>query len=201
MKNSSKKLTKKIISGKFKGKVLHLPSKTTTRSSKSIVLESFFNTLQFNIVDATFVEVFSGSGSIGLEALSRGAKEIIFMEKDKNALKTLKANIALTDPHRCSVFSGDSFVNIKEVVAKLKKKNESAYFYIDPPFSIREGMEDIYEKMMTLISSLDESIVELIIIEHMTGLEIPQKLGIFSVKKTKKFGNTSLTYLHSEDNY
>ena len=199
MKNNTKKLTKKIISGKFKGKVLQLPSKTTTRSSKSIVLESFFNTLQFDIVDATFVEVFSGSGSIGLEALSRGAKEIIFMEKDKNALKTLKANIALTDPSSCSVFAGDSFVNIKEVTAKLKKKNESAYFYIDPPFSIREGMGDIYDKMMSLISSLDENIVELIIIEHMTGLEIPQTIGIFRVKKTKKFGNTSLTYLDCED--
>ena len=90
MKNNSKTLSKKIISGKFKGKVLKLPSKTTTRSSKSIVLESFFNTLQFDIVGATFVEVFSGSGSIGLEALSRGAEEIIFMEKDREALKVLK---------------------------------------------------------------------------------------------------------------
>ena len=76
MRNSekSKPITKKIISGKFKNKVLKLPSKTTTRSSKAIVLESFFNTIQFDIIDATFVEVFSGSGSIGLEALSRGAK-------------------------------------------------------------------------------------------------------------------------------
>ena len=67
MKN--KKFVKKIIAGKYKGKTLHLPSKATTRSSKSIVLESFFNTLQFDIVESVFVEVFSGSGSIGLEAL------------------------------------------------------------------------------------------------------------------------------------
>jgi len=67
----SKPFTKKIVAGKFKNKVIKLPSKTTTRSSKSIVLESFFNTLQFDIIDANFVEVFSGSGSVGLEALSR----------------------------------------------------------------------------------------------------------------------------------
>ena len=198
MKNNSKKLTKKIISGKFKGKTLTLPSKVTTRSSKSIVLESFFNTLQFDIVDATFVEVFSGSGSIGLEALSRGASEIIFMEKDRDALRTLKANISLTDPSACEVFSGDSFENIKRVVKTLKKKNEEAYFYIDPPFSIREGMEDIYDKMMNLISSLPEEVVKLIIIEHMTGLEIPETLGAFTIKKSKKFGNTTLTYLNAE---
>ena len=195
MKNNSKILTKKIIAGKFKGKTLKLPSKTTTRSSKAIVLESFFNTLQFDIVDATFVEVFSGSGSIGLEALSRGAGEIIFMEKDRDALKTLKSNIALTNPSACSVFGGDSFSNINAVIAQLKKQNKSAYFYVDPPFSIREGMEDIYEKTMQLIAQLPSQIVELIIIEHMTGLEIPPTLGCFSIKKTKKFGNTSLTYL------
>lgn len=191
----SKAITKKIIMGKFKGKTLKLPSMETTRSSKSIVLESFFNTVQFDIIDATFVEVFSGSGSIGLEALSRGAASILFMEHDRDALKVLKENISLTDPSACRVFSGDSFSNITEVVKTLKKKNEDAYFYIDPPFSIREGMEDIYEKMMKLIASLPSDVVKLIIIEHMTGLEIPCSIGPFEVTKSKKFGNTSLTYL------
>ena len=195
MKNNQKSLSKKIISGKFKGKVLKLPSKVTTRSSKAIVLESFFNTLQFDIVDSTFVEVFSGSGSIGLEALSRGAKEIIFMEKDRDALKTLKANIALTDPLSCRVYGGDSFSNIKEVIGLLKKSKQEAYFYVDPPFSIREGMEDIYDKTMNLIASLPSDLVKMIIVEHMTGLDIPQKLGVFEVNKSKKFGNTTLTYL------
>ncbi len=199
MKNNSKKLTKKIIAGKYRGKTLQLPSKTTTRSSKAIVLESFFNTLQFDIIDATFVELFSGSGSIGLEALSRGAKQIYFMEQDREALKVLKQNIALTEPAACEVFAGNSFENITQVLARLKKTKEKAYFYIDPPFSIREGMEDIYDKTMALIASLPVESVRMIIIEHMTGLEIPQKLGAYRIKKSKKFGNTSLSYLVSEE--
>jgi 16S rRNA (guanine(966)-N(2))-methyltransferase RsmD len=190
MKN--KLFIKKIVSGKYKGVTLNLPSKTTTRSSKSIVLESFFNTIQFDIIDANFVEVFSGSGSIGLESLSRGAKNIKFMEKDKDALKVLKSNIAKTDSSACEVFSGNSFINIKNVLKSLN--DESAYFYIDPPFSIREGMEDIYDNTMELIANLPRKNVTLIIIEHMTGLEIPQKLGIYNLKKSKKFGNTTLTY-------
>ena len=193
----TKPFTKKIIAGKYKNKVLKLPSKTTTRSSKAIVLESFFNTLQFDIIDSTFIEVFSGSGSIGLEALSRGAGKILFMEKDKEALQILKQNINQTNPSACRVFAGDSFSNIDAVVKSLK--DEEAYFYIDPPFSIREGMEDIYDKTMNLIAKLPQKNVKLIIIEHMTGLEIPQKLGSFTIKKSKKFGNTSLTYLHNED--
>jgi len=193
----SKSITKKIVMGKFKGKILKLPSMDTTRSSKSIVLESFFNTIQFDIIDATFVEVFSGSGSIGLEALSRGAFRIMFMEKDREALKVLKQNISQTDPSACQVFAGDSFSNITAVIKELKRKNEEAYFYIDPPFSIREGMEDIYEKMLKMISSLPPQIVKLIIIEHMTGLEIPTEIGAFKVKKSKKFGNTTLSYFTS----
>lgn len=197
MKNSDKNkpLTKKIISGKFKNKVLKLPSKTTTRSSKAIVLESFFNTIQFDIIDATFVEVFSGSGSIGLEALSRGANNILFMEKDRDAIKVLKENISNTDPSACEVFSGDSFANIQTVIKTLKRNNQSAYFYVDPPFSFREGMEDIYDNMIKMIASIPPELTELIIIEHMTGLEIPETIGSFTKKKSKKFGNTSLTYL------
>ncbi|QOP40785.1 16S rRNA (guanine(966)-N(2))-methyltransferase RsmD [Sulfurimonas marina] len=193
MKNS--KLTKKIIAGKYKGKVLELPSKTTTRSSKAIVLESFFNTLQFDVIDSNFVEVFSGSGSIGLEALSRGAKKIYFMEKDRDALKVLKKNISQTDPGRCEVLGGNSFENINAVVSSLKKMGEDAYIYIDPPFSYREGMEDIYDNTMKLIENLPSEVVKMIIIEHMSALEIPQKIGIYEMKKTKKFGKTSLTYL------
>ncbi|QOP44072.1 16S rRNA (guanine(966)-N(2))-methyltransferase RsmD [Sulfurimonas sediminis] len=191
----SKQLSKKIIAGKYKGKKLLLPSKVTTRSSKSIVLESFFNTLQFEIIDANFVEVFSGSGSIGLEALSRGAKKIYFMEKDKEALKTLQKNISQTDPSACEVFAGDSFENIQSVLSRLKKSNEDAFFYVDPPFSIREGMEEIYEKTMQLIEKLPALHVKMIIVEHMSGLKIPEFLGIYKVKKSKKFGNTTLTYL------
>jgi 16S rRNA G966 N2-methylase RsmD len=60
-------------------------------------------------------------------------------------------------------------------------------------------MEDIYDKTMQLIASLPLEVVEMIIIEHMSGLEIPEKLGKFSIKKSKKFGNTTLTYLQSQN--
>ncbi len=196
MKN--KEITKKIISGKFKNKILKLPSKNTTRTSKSIVLESFFNTLQFDIVDATFIELFSGSGSIGLEALSRGAKNVMFMEKDIEVLKILKANIEQTDPNACEIFAGDSFINIESVIKILNKKDESAYFYIDPPFNIREGMENIYNKTIQMIASLPQERVELIIVEHASSLKLENKIGPYNIKKSKKFGNTTLTYLQSD---
>lgn len=195
----SKTLTKKIVTGKFRGKTLKLPSKETTRSSKAIVLESFFNTIQFEIIDATFVEVFSGSGSIGLEALSRGAQKILFMERDKDALKILRENIAQTDPMACEIVSGDSFGNMPSVTAKLKRENRQAFFYVDPPFSIREGMEDIYDKMIAMVATIPKELARAIIMEHMTTLVLPETIGAFTKTKSKKFGNTSLTYYKHEE--
>lgn len=199
MKNNN--MTKKIISGKFKGKTLKIPSKDTTRSSKTIVLESFFNTIQFEIIDSVFVELFSGSGSIGLEALSRGAKKVIFLERDSDAIKILKENISQTDPSCCEVVSGDTFSNIKSVLSSLKSENRNIYFFIDPPFSYREGMEEIYDKMIKLISELPEELVKMIIIEHMSALKLYEKIGDFERIKSKKFGKTTLSYYGEDDEY
>ncbi len=189
-----KEFRKKIIAGTFKGKMIELPSKMTTRSSKTIVLESLFNTLQFDIVDATFVEVFSGSGSVGLEALSRGAAHLLFMEQDNEALRVLHRNIERTDPTRCEVFRGDSFTNIVQVIARLRQCKEQAYFYIDPPFSYREGMETIYEKMLTLIATLPPQQTRMIIVEHMSTLSLESTIGSYTKQKSKRFGKSSLSY-------
>ena len=88
---------------------------------------------------------------------------------------------------------------IKQIVAKLKREKEQAYFYIDPPFSFREGFEDIYDKMIDLIASLEPEVVKLVAIEHMSGLELPETIGPYYRKtKSKKFGKTSLTYYEME---
>jgi 16S rRNA G966 N2-methylase RsmD len=119
------------------------------------------------------------------------------MEKDSNAQKILKSNIALMDPSKCEVLFGDSFLNIATIVKYLQKTDTRAYFYIDPPFSIREGMEDIYDKMILMIKSLPNEIVKMIIIEHMSQLKLPKEIGNFSLKKSKKFGKTTLSYFQN----
>lgn len=193
MKNDAS-LTKKIVAGKYKGKTLKLPSKETTRSSKMIVVESFFNTIQFDVIDSIVVEVFSGSGSIGLEALSRGAKRVIFMERDRDAIRALRSNIAQTDPSACEVVEGDSFSTIIQVKKRLESLGESAFIYVDPPFAYREGMEEIYDKTLALIASLPLHQTKLVIIEHMSTLELPETIGEYNRLKSKRFGKTSLTY-------
>lgn len=183
-----------IIGGKFRGKKLALPPVATTRSSKSRLKESYFNTLQFDIVDAKFVEMFAGSGSVGLEALSRGASCVYFCEKNKTALQTLKKNIAITQPQNCVVYAGDSFENIQKIVTQLQQEKSSAYFYIDPPFDIREGMEDIYQKVLQTVQNLPKEVVKMITIEHSSSVGFDTLIGEYELLKSKKFGKTTLSY-------
>jgi len=183
-----------IISGTYKGKKINLPSLQTTRSSKTVVKESYFNTIQFEVIDCNFVEVFAGSGSVGLEALSRGAKHAFFMEKDSAAFKTLSQNIKSLGVDNATAILGNSFETISQVIKALSRSNEKAFFYVDPPFSFREGMEEVYNKTFDTLTAIPAEMIEMITIEHMTGLELPENIGALKLKKSKKFGKTTLTH-------
>ena len=183
-----------MIGGEFKGKKILIPDLATTRSSKSILRESLFNTLQFDIIDAHFVEVFAGSGSVGLEALSRGARHGYFLEKNRDVYDVLQANIRHLAPDRSTAIPGDSFAQFSPLLARLTAEKVPTYFYFDPPFSIREGMEDIYEKTLSLIEQIDPALCKKVIVEHMTKLELPESIGKLQREKKKRFGKSTLSY-------
>jgi len=193
-KEKIKIFTTTITAGKYKGKKIEIPDIFTTRSSKGILKESLFNTLQFDIIDKNFVEVFSGSGSIGLEALSRGAGQCYFMEYNKTAFHCLEGNVKRIDASRSHLFYGDSFEKFPLVYEMVKKSKEKTYFYFDPPFSTRDGMDDVYVKTLALIKGLDADVTEMVIVEHMTNLDMPDTIGALELMKRKKFGRSTMTY-------
>ena len=180
-----------INSGKYKGKKLLLPSLSTTRSTKSIIKESFFNTVQFEIIGKNFIEVFAGSGSMGLEALSRGAKKIYFIEKDKSAYNILLENIKSLNTNECRAINGDSFTEFSNVLNLIEGKS---YFYFDPPFHIRDGMDEIYEKTFELIEKIPKEICEMIAVEHISIIKMPENISGYKLKKSRKFGKTTISY-------
>lgn len=189
-----KKIFTTIIGGKYKGKKITLPTQDSTRSTKSIVKESYFNTVQFEIVNMPFFEVFGGSGSMGLEAVSRGADRAYFIEIDYKAYKVLNENCETIDSNSCSAYKGDSFSIYPDVIKKFQKENSKAFIYLDPPFDIRENMADIYDKTVQLVKNTPKEVVELLTIEHISDKVFPDELGEFRLKKVKKFGKTTLSY-------
>ena len=187
-----KKATLKVIGGVFKGRNLQMAPLEITRSSKAILKESLFNTLNYDVVGANFVEFFAGSGSVGIEALSRGAKSAIFFEQNRESYEVLKSNIQkVCKDCDCQVIFGDTFENYKETLKGIK---DFSIGYFDPPFDMREGMGGIYEKCFKVVKSLDSNVFGIVVLEHISSLKIPQKLGDFECVKTRKFGKSTLSY-------
>jgi len=184
----------KVISGKYKGKNISLPQTKTTRPTKQIVRESFINTVKEELRDSNFVEVFAGSGSVGIEASSNGASFVYFIEKDLNAISILKKNILNINLDNTKIISGNSFEKIQDIIDELKKKKKKAIFYLDPPFNIRQNQENIYQKTLFLINALPQEIVKLITIEHLSSFNFDTQIGIYKKIKLKKFGKTTLSY-------
>lgn len=188
MKDNS--LHVKISAGIHRGKKLLLPPLVSTRSTKSILKGSFFDSFQREIHGVDFVEMFGGSGSMGLEALSRGAKHAYFIEKDSKAYEVLKINCKNIDANATTAIRGDAFMVLHDVLESI---DNSTVLYMDPPFSIRKGMDEIYNKTIQAIEMLKNDNILLVAIEHMSNLDLPKEIGRFTCKKSKRFGKSSLS--------
>ncbi len=189
MKN--KNITTKVIGGKFKGIKLDLPSLSTTRSTKSILKESLFNSIAQDVVGKNFVEVFGGSGSVMIEAISRGAKHGYAIELDSGAYKILVKNCQKTDEKKFTCKNEDTFLSLPNLVSNL---HQDTIFYFDPPFFYRQNMEDIYNKCFDLVKKLDKTYIYLVVFEHVSSLKMPQNICELTCIKSKKFGKSSLSY-------
>ena len=177
----------RIISGKARGTKLYTLEGETTRPTLDRVKESLFNIIQEKIVGSSFLDVFSGSGAIGLEAASRGAKEVILCEKDKNAIKVIKKNIEKT--HLEVTLYETSY---EKMLEKLDKKLD--IIYIDPPYKTNL----VYETVNKLINLNLLKIDSLIIVETDEEERVEQalkKLNVNIVKK-RKYGRVHLIFLN-----
>ncbi|MBT0741545.1 RsmD family RNA methyltransferase [Campylobacter lari] len=193
-KTNSKKQTQKIYttieSGIYKGKKILLPSLDTTRSTKSIVKSCVFNVLRFSLQDKVFIEAFGGSALMALEARSNGCLKSYVIEKDKKAYEIALKNTSSIDQNTIC-FNDDTFKKTPQIIQNSK---EDVILYLDPPFDIREGFFDIYEKTLKLIENIKNSNVKIIIIEHHSTFKTPTKIQHYQKTKEKKFGSTTLSF-------
>ena len=145
----------RIISGTNKGKKLYLPDSKFTRPLRDMVKESIFNLLthsnqiKIDIDSANILDLFAGSGSFGLECLSRGANNVYFFEKQQIVIKTLKKNInLLTHKDNYKIYEEDV---IDFCLSEKKIDRKFNIIFIDPPFKetrINDVIEKILEKKM-----------------------------------------------------
>ena len=174
----------KVIAGKYKNRNINFLSNEKTRPTASVVREALFSKIQFGLEGATFLDLFAGSGSVGIEALSRGAKKVVFVEKDRRNFEIIKSNL-----ENCKIDKENYELIFSDYISALGRMVEKFDFvYLDPPYK-----SEYYARAMALLLENDLLNDDAIIIcEHESKSEIVAES--YETLAQKRYGIKMLTY-------
>lgn len=178
----------RIIAGEAKGKRLECRKGTETRPTQDSIKESLFSIIAPYITDARFLDLFSGTGNIALEALSRGAKRAVMIEKDQEALKYIIKNINNLGYENKSRAYKNETLRAVEILGRKGEKFD--IIFMDPPYK-----DEVCERVMRAISKaglLAEN--GLIICEHHMYEDMSEKVGEFKKTDERKYGKKVVTF-------
>ena len=185
----------RVISGSARGTHLLDLGDADIRPTLDRVKESFFNQVGQDLSGRTFLDLFAGTGSMGIEALSRGAKEVIFIEKDAAAHALVTRNL-----QKCRMMSEDQInrwqlINQDALEFILILKEKDVHFdliYVDPPFS-----DNFYKKFLTLLPDILKR-NGFIIVEHFHKTKLQESYGRLKSFKDRRLGDTCLSFFEME---
>lgn len=173
----------RVIAGDFKGRQLKSVPTHKTRPTTDKVKEAVFHGIGPYFEGGKALDLFAGSGGLGIEALSRGAESCVFVDQQHKAIQTIYENLKLLDIEgRAEVFKTDALRAIK---AAGKRGLNFDYIFLDPPykkFSYKELMEALLEHELI---AKDATVV----CEHDSSEEIPEEVGHLKCTKTDHYGS------------
>ena len=182
-------INRRIISGKARGTKLYTLDGTATRPTLDRVKESLFNIIQNDIEDSTVLDLFSGSGAIGLEFLSRGAKRAVLCDSSKDAIKIIKQNVQKTHfEEKVEVYN----MEFTKLVERLQNQKFDI-IYIDPPYAtdfIKISLEKIIE--YELVNENTKIIVETD--DETRILNQIEKMDV-EITDKRKYGRATIIFL------
>lgn len=176
----------RVVSGKARGLQLKTIQSDSTRPTKDMVKEALFSILMRKTPDSVFLDLFAGSGAIGIEALSRGAKKAYFSDNNIECIKIIKDNLMKARMQEDAfVFYGDYQKMIDEI-----KKIEFDIIFIDPPYNKGIGIEAIER-----ISSYNLLKIDGILVYETDEVEkLPDTIGMYKRFNDKKYGRNVLNF-------
>ena len=173
----------RVITGKARGVTLKTPDGMQTRPTADRVKEALFSIIQFEIQGANVLDLFGGTGQLGIEALSRGAKRAVFVDFQANACRLIRDNLKRTR------LDGDAQVVQSDYLAYLERcKEKFQIIFLDPPYA--EVFLETALKRITEIDILQSG--GIIIAERPLGKELPWEFDGYSRSRDYKYGNTLL---------
>ena len=181
----------RIIAGDYKGRKLDTPRDNEIRPTTDKVKEAIFSILMPYTEDGIFVDLFSGTGGLGLEALSRGAKFCYFCDKERSAISIIKRNIEKCDASdRAKIIHGDYMKLIHEL-----EGDRVDVILMDPPYE-----SNLYEKALKEVDLLDLLRDEgIIVTEHPKNMVMPERVGRLYLYRERSYGKTVLSMYKKEN--
>lgn len=180
----------RVITGSAKGVILKTPEGMATRPTAERVKEALFSSIQFRIPGARILDLFGGTGQLGIEALSRGAKNAVFIDEREEACRLIRENLRRTK------LEPQAGVIRADYLAYLKKCRETFdIVFLDPPYS-----EVFLENSLKMISEID--ILQsggIIIAERPVGKALDVEMKGFRRSRDYKYGKTLLTFFYKDE--
>ncbi|MCM3768564.1 16S rRNA (guanine(966)-N(2))-methyltransferase RsmD [Neobacillus niacini] len=181
----------RVVSGVYKGKPLKAVPGTSTRPTTDKVKEAIFNMIGPYFDGGIGLDLFAGSGGLGIEALSRGLEKVVFVDRDGKAIQTIRENIGSCNlEEQSEIYRNDAERALKALV---KREIRFDYIFLDPPYK--------KQQLINLMEKIDEHNLananSIVVCEHSFDVELPQAVGHFVRMKHEKYGIIAVTIYSS----
>lgn len=177
----------RIVAGKNRGNKLKSPKGLSIRPTSQKVREALFDIIGTSIQGACFLDLFAGSGAVGVEALSRGARKVVFIEKELKCVKIIKENLEKTKNNQNAIVYKMDYLSGLKLLAK--KNYLLDYVFLDPPYNM--GLVNISLLEISKLPILNKN--SLVIAQHYKKEAVNDKLNNLTLFKQKIYGECCLS--------
>jgi len=176
----------RIVGGRLRGRALKGPASDAIRPTSDRLRETLFNILALRIEGATFLDAYAGTGAVGIEALSRGARHAFFLERSRPALETIRENLAsLKAEARATVAPGMALLTLPRHAADI--------VFLDPPYEL----EREYPAALDLLAD-EQTPPQLTVVQHSVRLALADTYGKLRRSRLVKQGDNALSFYVEE---
>jgi 16S rRNA (guanine966-N2)-methyltransferase len=184
----------RIIAGKYRGRNLKSPPSLEVRPTSDRLRETLFNVIAPRIEGTRFLDLCAGSGAVGIEALSRGARLVTFVDRSRRSCSLIKSNLNLCriETDKSEVVQAEAQDYLIRVVARRYTSNcASDIVFFDPPY------DDDYLPILNMFGALSSSLLSengLLIVEHFHKNQLPEEIGHLHRVRLLKQGDSALSF-------